>query len=768
MKKQPQLQYFFPFLYAGIVLLVSFWGYVKTLAPTVSFFDSGELISAAYTFGVAHPPGYPLYVLLGWMFSKLPVGSVAWRINLMSACFASLAALMGYWLTFLIIAPESTPNPFQEGKPTPNPYQEGKPTPNPSQEGNLCSRSGSHDEQPTPASDVQPLNSPAPNQMLAPVLAMHAAFLFAFSLTHWRHAVIAEVYTLNTFLAGLILLLLFTWRRRQLSVPGNAVDLTNSSPSPLLFPIEGGSCSPSLRKRGGRGVSSSKPQKNWLLYLAAWLFGIGFGNHQTIALLSVAACFLVLVTAPRILRSFKTLTLILVFLLLGLSIYLLLPIRAARNPPLKWGNPVTFKEFKWLVMRAGYKNVAHGDGLKTLWQALLGRSAADAADASEPGQDPVADRQPADSPGLFARVTHALFWRQLLSFNPLEEFGSMGLALALLGLVYGLAVARVESGTLLIAVLTMVISIVIIGDPPEENIFLVKEFHSPSYLLVAAWIGMGMMASARAILWLVSKHRKIQYGCVFGMALYFLVLPGQQVWKNIGNVDRRHNYVAYDYASNVLTSLKPNAILFTWGDSGAFPLWYMQIVEGRRPDVTLIHAPHLTSQWFRDLLPGDLFLSSEPGHLDERDLFARIDEIIRKNQGARPIYFDYSSAHSLIPPYPIVLNGITYKVAAPGDVTDTAVWDRYRLRGILDESPIVTDPDIERTFLMYASARMALGNYYLHLDELDKAAREFNLAVQFEPSIGEQIVQELKYRNQLSDIHSPQENSNHTTIPSVN
>ena len=78
-------------LYALFVVLATFWVYVKTLAPTVSFFDSGELISAAYTLGVAHPPGYPLYVLLGWLFSKLPIGNIAYRINRMSAFFASIA-----------------------------------------------------------------------------------------------------------------------------------------------------------------------------------------------------------------------------------------------------------------------------------------------------------------------------------------------------------------------------------------------------------------------------------------------------------------------------------------------------------------------------------------------------------------------------------------------------------------------------------------------------------------------------------------------------
>jgi hypothetical protein len=70
--------------------------YAATLNPTVPAGDSGELIAAAATLGVAHPPGYPLYVLAGraWM-QLLPLGGVAWRLNLLSAvCAAGAAAAL--------------------------------------------------------------------------------------------------------------------------------------------------------------------------------------------------------------------------------------------------------------------------------------------------------------------------------------------------------------------------------------------------------------------------------------------------------------------------------------------------------------------------------------------------------------------------------------------------------------------------------------------------------------------------------------------------
>ncbi|MBC7260533.1 MAG: DUF2723 domain-containing protein, partial [Chloroflexi bacterium] len=59
--------------------------YLRTLAPSVLISDPGEYQFVLYELGIPHPTGYPLYVLLGYLWSRLPIGSVAYRINLLSA-----------------------------------------------------------------------------------------------------------------------------------------------------------------------------------------------------------------------------------------------------------------------------------------------------------------------------------------------------------------------------------------------------------------------------------------------------------------------------------------------------------------------------------------------------------------------------------------------------------------------------------------------------------------------------------------------------------
>ncbi len=77
-------------------LIVIAYIYIYTLAPTITTGDSGELITSAYTLGITHPPGYPLYVVIGKIFSCLPIGSISFRINLMSIFFALCSLLIFY------------------------------------------------------------------------------------------------------------------------------------------------------------------------------------------------------------------------------------------------------------------------------------------------------------------------------------------------------------------------------------------------------------------------------------------------------------------------------------------------------------------------------------------------------------------------------------------------------------------------------------------------------------------------------------------------
>src|SRR5215218_9603405 len=76
---------------AGLTALAVLALYVVTLAPTTAMWDASEYITAAYTLGIPHPPGNPLFVLLGRVASLLPFGGVAYRVNLLAAVSSALA-----------------------------------------------------------------------------------------------------------------------------------------------------------------------------------------------------------------------------------------------------------------------------------------------------------------------------------------------------------------------------------------------------------------------------------------------------------------------------------------------------------------------------------------------------------------------------------------------------------------------------------------------------------------------------------------------------
>lgn len=87
----------------AIVLVVILSGYLVTISPTVSFWDSGEFIATSYILGVPHPPGTPFYVIVGRVFAMLPFGERALGVNLMSALTGALASLFLYLITVRIL-----------------------------------------------------------------------------------------------------------------------------------------------------------------------------------------------------------------------------------------------------------------------------------------------------------------------------------------------------------------------------------------------------------------------------------------------------------------------------------------------------------------------------------------------------------------------------------------------------------------------------------------------------------------------------------------
>lgn len=102
---------------ATMVFILVLCVYVPTVYPTVPGGDSGELLAAVCTMGVAHPPGYPLWTMLSIAFSRLvpegldpicencahsSVGNIAWRVNLSSALYGSVAAAFIFKTAFVL------------------------------------------------------------------------------------------------------------------------------------------------------------------------------------------------------------------------------------------------------------------------------------------------------------------------------------------------------------------------------------------------------------------------------------------------------------------------------------------------------------------------------------------------------------------------------------------------------------------------------------------------------------------------------------------
>ncbi|MEO6209828.1 MAG: DUF2723 domain-containing protein [Gemmatimonadaceae bacterium] len=102
--KNTDLDYRPSYLAATLTSLAVFALYCATLAPSTAMWDTSEYIAAAYVLGIPHPPGNPLFVLIGHVFAILPIGmSVAKKINILAALTSAVAAGMWFLITERIL-----------------------------------------------------------------------------------------------------------------------------------------------------------------------------------------------------------------------------------------------------------------------------------------------------------------------------------------------------------------------------------------------------------------------------------------------------------------------------------------------------------------------------------------------------------------------------------------------------------------------------------------------------------------------------------------
>ncbi len=125
--------------------------------------------------------------------------------------------------------------------------------------------------------------------------------------------------------------------------------------------------------------------------------------------------------------------------------------------------------------------------------------------------------------------------------------------------------------------------------------------YAGSFYAFAIWIGLGVAAITRFMEWAMEKCKVENRTVAAAVALLVcMVVPLQMVSQTWDDHDRSGRYVARDFGMNYLSSVEPNAILFTNGDNDTFPLWYAQEVEGYRTDVRVCNLSYLQTDWYID------------------------------------------------------------------------------------------------------------------------------------------------------------------------
>jgi len=201
----------------GITTLLVFIGYWWTLAPDLTLEDSGELAVASKYAGVPHPPGYPVWTIYTWLFTKLPIANIAYRVGLSSAFAGALAC----GLVALMVSRGSSM--MIEG-----------------------------------VADLRAIARQWEN-WICMVSGFVAGLLTGFNGFMWSQSVIVEVYTLSVLSLAGVMVCLMRW----------------------IY----------------------APHQNRYLYLAFFLYGICFNNHQSLLVIALGLEVAIVAVKPKLGRD---------------------------------------------------------------------------------------------------------------------------------------------------------------------------------------------------------------------------------------------------------------------------------------------------------------------------------------------------------------------------------------------------------------------------------------------------------------------------------
>ena len=568
------------YLAALAVFGVVFAGYVWTLAPTVTLWDAGELIATAKILGIPHPPGTPLFTLLGnvWAFF-VPIGGFAFRTNLMTATFSAVAA--AFFFLLVVHALRGASNDTAGRDPV---FKVGG--------------------------------------------AVAAAMISAFAFTVWQNSNETEVYMVAALTIAATTWLAWLWRKHRgrpraphillLIFYLAAVSLGNHLLALLVGPALIGFMAHVLKTEP---LANERDRKiewgQWAVLTGAWtlLIAMGLGNTNLLILGGIA--FLLAAGYAATVGGVRFAATVLVIGFVGASTYLFLYLRANLGPFINEADPSTWESLWQVIQRKQYPPRSpldnpifpSGPGNPGRSITLIGLQMQNYLQYFDwQWANGLAPTDP-----VFARNT-PLFTLPLVGAIPVRM--PFTLLFTTLG-IYGAAVLRQRDRSVfwLLIVLFVVTGPGLMGymnfKPgyslgwdkfANMDMHEVRErdyFFTVSFQVWGLFAGIGLAGlyrSLRSRIVLAGKKRVVVLApsVVFGIALIPLVL-------NFSAASRKHGpeaEFARDFSYNLLQSAEPYGIIFTNGDNDTFPLWYLQEVEGVRRDVAVVNLSLGNTDWY--------------------------------------------------------------------------------------------------------------------------------------------------------------------------
>lgn len=447
-------------LAAGLISAFVFFIYLFTMARHLTFIDCGELATVCSTLGIAHPTGYPLFTLIGRLFSILPFGErILLRLNLMSALFSAGAVFSFYFVIVQVL------DVF-------------------------------------PSITLQKKLKPA-----VMLFAIAGSLLLGFSLTFWSQATVIEVYSLHTLFVCLILLLLL---------------LAVQTPHLSRFDV-----------------------------LLAYVLGLSFANHMTTILLVPGILYLIYKKCGPSAKLLKYSAILSLPFILGLSTYLYLPIRAAHNPLLNWGDPDSFFTFFNHISGKQYR----------VWISFSSQ---------------IAGKQFSHFLGL-----------AVVQFTPLV------LPFMLLGFWW---LTRQKDHLRTILIFTTVVFVSCVLYAINYDIHDIDSYFLTAFIVMAIWFVAGLVFVYELI---YEKPR--HYHLFFSVAV--LIVSMIPLFWHASSVNQHGNMLVRNYTHNMLETVEDKGLIISYQwDFFVSPFLYLHHVEDIRPDVAVLDKELFRRSWYFDYI----------------------------------------------------------------------------------------------------------------------------------------------------------------------